>query len=82
MTYTNVKKILADKDAAVIEEYKELVMSLIHICLRKCLAVRYIFTAVIYFRIKDRIVYKSLCQIKTTVCVEPVSYTHLWYCSE
>lgn len=25
MTYTNVKKILADKDAAVIEEYKELV---------------------------------------------------------
>mgnify|MGYP006965558661 CR=1 FL=1 len=24
----------------------------------------------IYFRIKDRIVYKSLCQIKTTVCVE------------
>lgn len=40
-------------------------------CLRKCLAVRYIFTAVIYFRIKDRIVYESLCQIKTTVCVEP-----------
>ena len=25
MTYTNVKKILADKDATVIEEYKELV---------------------------------------------------------
>ena len=25
MTYTNVKKILADKDAAVMEEYKELV---------------------------------------------------------
>lgn len=24
-----------------------------------------------YFRIKDRIVYESLCQIKTTVCVEP-----------
>lgn len=29
-----------------------------------------IFTAVIYFRIKDRIVYESLCQIKTTVCVK------------
>lgn len=25
MTYTNVKKILADQDATVIEEYKELV---------------------------------------------------------
>ena len=30
MTYTNVKKILADKDAAVIEEYKELVPCLLY----------------------------------------------------